>query len=309
MRDHFINELFELAKKDDKIILIAGDVGFGVLTEFAETLPNQFVSAGVAEGNMTGMAAGMALDGRIPYTYSIANFPTLRAIEQIRNDVCYNQAPVNIVAVGAGYAYGALGASHHATEDIAMMRSLPGLDVYSPADTFEAEAVARLSAASNRPAYIRLGRAGEKPIHSSDIATLEEPLELRKGTDGVLLVTGSIAHNAIVAADRASDSGIELAVHSVPMIKPFPEEAVLSLAKAGLPVFTLEEHSVIGGLGSATAELLSGFSNQVGSLTRFGLPDEFSHHVGDQDYLLAKQGLDPQSITAELLEHFSSKNT
>jgi transketolase len=308
LRDHFINELFALAKNDDRIVLIAGDVGFGVLTEFAETLPNQFVSAGVAEGNMTGMAAGMALDGRIPYTYSIANFPTLRAMEQIRNDVCYNQAPVNIVAVGAGYAYGALGASHHATEDIAMLRSLPGLDIYSPADTFEAVATARLTATSNRPGYIRLGRAGEKPIHSADVASLANPLQLRSGSDGILLVTGSIAHNALAAAKLVSDSGINIGVHSIPTIKPFPEEAVLALAMGGSPVFTLEEHSILGGLGSVTAELLSRFTNQVGPLTRFGLPDEFSHHVGDQEYLLTKQGLDPLSLSTKIFEKFSNQN-
>ena len=169
MRTAFINELFDLAKQDPRIVLIVGDLGFGVVTPFMEQLPGQFLNAGVAEQNMTGMAAGMALSGKIALTYSIANFPTLRCLEQVRNDVCYHNANVKVVSVGGGFTYGAMGATHHAVEDLAVMRALPGLVVVAPGDPIEARAATRAVIEYSGPCYVRLGKAGEPVVHPSSI--------------------------------------------------------------------------------------------------------------------------------------------
>lgn len=162
MRDTFVRTLIDLARKDPNIELVTGDLGFGVLKPFWETLPNQFLNAGIAEQNMTTVAAGMALSGKTVFTYSIGNFPTLRCLEQIRNDCAYHQANVKIVCVGGGFVYGALGMSHQATEDIAVMRALPDVAVLCPGDLVEAEAATKAIADYPGTCYLRLGRGGEK---------------------------------------------------------------------------------------------------------------------------------------------------
>src|SRR5207245_8966920 len=165
MRNAFFRALYALAERDERVFLIVGDLGFGVVEPFAERFPGRFLNAGVAEQDMTGIAAGLALCGKIVFTYSIANFPTLRCFEQIRNDVCYHNANVKVVSVGGGLAYGALGVTHHATEDIAVMRTLPNMTIVAPADSIEAELATRALATQSGPAYLRLGRSGEPRVH------------------------------------------------------------------------------------------------------------------------------------------------
>ena len=167
MRNHLINELTAIAKKDKDVMLIAGDLGFGVLNEFMETLPDQFINAGICEQNMASVAAGLALEGKKVYVYSIGNFPGIRCLEQVRNDICYHNANVKIIVVGGGFAYGQLGMSHHATEDLSIMRSLPNMTVYSPSDPLEAVDVIREAYATEGPGYIRLGKGGENRISCS----------------------------------------------------------------------------------------------------------------------------------------------
>src|SRR5207245_8000991 len=203
MRNAFIKELFELAKQDERIVLIVGDLGFGVVTPFMEQLPKQFLNAGVAEQNMTGMAAGMALSGKIALTYSIANFPTLRCLEHVRNDVCYHNANVKIVSVGGGFTYGAMGATHHAVEDIAVMRAMAGLFVVAPGDPVEARAATRAVIAYHGPCYLRLGKAGEPVVHQSAIDfELGKAIAMREGRDATLISTGGILQNVVRAAER-----------------------------------------------------------------------------------------------------------
>src|SRR5438876_9433678 len=188
MRAAFIRTLSELAEHDLRIKLIVGELGFGVVESFAERFPKQFLNAGVAEQNMTGIAAGMALSGKVVFTYSIANFPTLRCLEQVRNDVCYHNANVKIVAVGGGFAYGSLGATHHATEDLAIMRALPEMTVVAPGDPVEAEAATDAIAAHAGPCYLRLGRAGESRVHrASTDGQLGKAIEVRSGNDLALI--------------------------------------------------------------------------------------------------------------------------
>jgi transketolase len=302
MRTAFIETLFELAQQDERIMLVVGDLGFGVVTRFMQELPDQFVNAGVAEQNMTGMAAGMALSGKIVFTYSIANFPVLRCLEQIRNDVCYHNANVRIVPVGAGMAYGALGPSHHATEDIAIMRALPNMLVVAPGDPVETRLATRALIDYQGPAYLRIGRAGESIVHSSPPAfELGKAIMVREGRDIALISTGGMLKNAVEASAILADAGIQARVLSMHTIKPLDVEAVLAAAREASAIFTIEEHSIIGGLGGAVAELLmeSGARPQI--FKRIGLNGLFSSIVGDQDYLHTQYNLDSAGIAQTVL--------
>src|SRR6266567_8973771 len=258
MRTAFIKELFELAKADERIVFLTGDLGFSVIEPFAQALPKQFVNAGVAEQNMTAIAAGMALSGKIALTYSIANFPTLRCLEHIRNDVCYHNANVKVVSVGGGFTYGAMGATHHAVEDIAVMRAMPGLVVVAPGDPVEARAATRAVIAYHGPCYLRLGKAGEPVVHQSPIDfELGKAIHMREGRDATLISTGGILQNVGRAAARLEKEGIEARVLSMHTLKPLDAEAVLAAARDTGAIFTIEEHSILGGLGSAVAEVLA----------------------------------------------------
>ena len=296
MRTSFIETLSEIAAHDPRVTLVVGDLGFGVVTDFASRYPNQFLNAGVAEQNMTGLAAGMALAGRIVFTYSIANFPTLRCIEQIRNDVCYHQANVKIVAVGGGYAYGSLGMTHHATEDLAILRSLPGLKVVAPGDPVETRLAVRALVADPSPCYLRLGRAGEPALHAGDIDfAIGRAITVREGSDATLISTGGMLENCLTVARRLAAEGVHAQVISMHTVKPLDQAAVVQAGRKTGVVLTVEEHSEVGGLGSAVAEVLLQ-SGYPGVFRKIALPDRFSSVAGDCEYLRALGGLDVDSI-------------
>lgn len=297
MRTAFIETLLELARVDNRIMLLTGDLGFGVVVPFMEELPNQFVNVGIAEQNMIGLATGLALSGKTVFVYSIGNFPTLRCLEQIRNDVCSHQANVTIVTVGGGLAYGSLGMTHHATEDLAIMRALPDMLVVAPGDPLETRSATRFSADYNGPVYLRLGRAGEPVVHA------EEPdfqpgqaLLVRQGHDVALLVTGGMLHTTVQAALALEAEGISTRVISMPTVKPLDTALVVDTARSTSALFTIEEHSIIGGLGSAVAETLLEAGVSPPAFRRIGLKGSFSGLVGDQDYLRAQHGLDTAGI-------------
>jgi transketolase len=257
------------------------------VVKFAERFPKQFINAGVAEQNMTGLAAGLALCGKIVFTYSIANFPTLRCLEQIRNDVCYPSANVKVVAVGGGFTYGALGMTHHATEDLAIMRALPGLTVVAPGDPLEADQAVRAIAAQAGPCYLRLG---------AGIAfELGKAILVRDGAHLTLISTGGMLQLAVEVADRLAADGVQARVLSMHTLKPLDVEAVLAAARETPALVTLEEHSTLGGLGGAVAELLAEASSGV-RFKRIGLPSQFSCHVGSQDYLREVHGLSLDAV-------------
>lgn len=296
MRTTFIKTLYEIAAYDPRVTLIVGDLGFGVVTDFAKRYPNQFLNAGVSEQNMTGMAAGMALAGRIVFTYSIANFPTLRCIEQIRNDVCYHEANVKIVSVGGGYAYGSLGMTHHATEDLAVLRSLPGIKVVAPGDPVETRLAVQAMVKDPSPYYLRLGRAGEPVIHTepTDFA-IGRAIVVRQGSDATLISTGGMLENCVKAARELEAQGYSVQVMSMHTVKPLDREAVLAAGARTGVVLTVEEHSIVGGLGSAVADVLLE-SGYPGIFKKIALPDQFSHAVGDYEYLRELGGLDVAGI-------------
>jgi Transketolase, C-terminal subunit len=304
MRNTFIDTLFDIAKRDKNVILMTGDLGFGVLTKFWETYPKQFINAGISEQNMTAMAAGMAFEGKTVFTYSIGNFPTLRCLEQIRNDVAYHRANVKIVAVGGGFAYGALGMSHHATEDIAIMRSLPELTVFTPCDPYETAAVTELAAQMDGPCYIRLGKGGEKHLHAFPVnVIIGKALPLREGNDTAILVAGAIAEEALEAAEILYEQGISCAVYSFPTVKPIDSETIRELAMKVDCIYTLEEHNIVGGFGSAVAEVMAEQPTKA-ILNRIGLNDEFSSIVGSQKYLRKQYGMNADIIVGKINKQY-----
>jgi transketolase len=302
MRSAFFQTLLELAEHDERINLVVGDLGFGVVEPFAERFPNRFLNAGVAEQNMTGIAAGMALSGKIVFTYSIANFPILRCLEQIRNDVCYHNANVKVVAVGGGMSYGSLGISHHATEDIAIMRALPNMLVVAPGDPVEAACATRAIINYTGPSYLRLGRAGEPRVHDDTNIDFQlgKAITVRDGKDLTLITTGALLCNAVEVARQLASRGIQARVLSMHTIKPLDVDAVVKAAHDTAAVFTLEEHTVVGGLGSAVAEILMEVMQSRVIFKRIGLADSFSAKVGDQEYLRTQYGLNVAGILSSI---------
>lgn len=305
MRNALIKALTNLAEKDKNIILISGDLGFGVLDDFREQMPDQYFNAGICEQNMSSIAAGLALEGKAVYTYSIGNFPTLRCIEQIRNDICYHNANVTIIAVGGGFAYGALGMSHHATEDIAIMRSLPNMKVFTPADAAEAQAIICKTAAMEMPCYIRLNKGGEPNIHQS-VNELKDykigtAIQLMQGSDICLMAAGAILIEAISAAKILEQKGISAAVYSFPSVKPIDEVIIKDCSEKYKYIFTIEEHNIIGGFGSAVSEVLAELPTKA-RIIRIGLQDTYSSIVGSQSYLRHVYGMDSEAIVSKVNE-------
>lgn len=298
MRNAFFSSLVELAADHPRLFLMIGDLGFGVVNEFVSKFPAQFINAGVAEQNMTGMAAGMARSGDIVFTYSIANFPILRCLEQVRNDVCYHRANVKMVSVGGGLCYGALGASHHATEDLAIMRSLPNLLVVAPADPVEVRLAMPLIVAHQGPVYLRLGRAGEPVVHQALPSgfTLGKGLVVREGGELTMISTGGMLKTTLGAADLLAKKGVSAGVISMHTVAPIDAELIQQHARTTGTIVTVEEHSVVGGLGGAVAEaLLDGQTSPV-RFKRLGLPHAFLPEVGSQEYLLRCHGLTPEGV-------------
>ena len=296
MRTAFIDQLAAEARVNKKIFLVVGDLGYSVVESFASEFSDRFLNAGVAEQNMTGIAAGLASEGYHVFTYSIANFPTLRCFEQIRNDICYHKLPVTVVAVGAGLAYGNLGYSHHAVQDIAVMRTLPRLCLLSPADPGEArEAVAYLSA-NPGPSYLRLGKAGEKSLYNAKPLT-QVPVVVLPGSPIVAIVaTGSILSVALDAASELVDAGeVPPTVISMPWIHPSGEGVVSSLSSFQ-HIICLEEHIPQGGLG----EMLSAMLPRTIRISCLSLPSEAMTTVGSQSFLRAAAGLTVSRVIALL---------
>lgn len=301
MRDTFVKTLIELAKKDKSTELVTGDLGFGVLKPFWEQLPDQFTNAGIAEQNMIALAAGMAMEGKNVFVYSIGNFPTLRCLEQIRNDCAYHHANVKIVCVGAGFAYGPLGMSHQATEDIAVMRALPDVIVLSPGDKVEAEACTRALTEYCGTAYLRLGRGGEKTIPGEiEDFRIGKARKVYDGERVALFSTGAIFDEVHLACDLLSEKGMHPAVYSFPTVKPIDRERIEAISRNFELIVTCEEHQESGGFGSAVAEVMAEMKQRKARLMRIAIPDAFCSLVGTQKYLREQMGIDGRTIAATI---------
>lgn len=298
MRTNFINQLIEEARRNEKIFLLVGDLGYHVIEPFAEEFPDRFLNVGIAEQNMAGIAAGLAMTGYNVYFYSIGNFPTIRCLEQIRNDIAYHQANVKVVSVGAGYAYGSLGATHQATEEIGALRVLPNMVVATPGDPLEARAITKISASYDGPMYIRLGKAGEKTVHSEDSIDLKIgdicSVITREGNQTAVLACGNILDAAL---HQINDENLNYDLYSVPFVKPINKEQLINIVKthpAGL--ITIEEHQKSCGMGSAIIEVLNdlyyeGDIEAYPKVKRIAIPDEFADVVGTQVFLREHEGL------------------
>lgn len=298
MRDAFIRALSDLADKDPSVVLVNGDLGFGVLDEFIQKRPNQYINAGVAEQNMTALACGMALEGAKAYTYSIGNFATLRCLEQLRNDVCYHEADVTAVAVGAGFSYGQLGMSHFATEDLAIMRALPNMTVVAPCDAWQAYDLTKQLYQKGGPSYLRLDKGKAGTSESDGETVLGKVRVVKMGSDLVMFASGAILGEAMAAAQMLDRLEICATVVDVHTIKPLDAEAVAQLADIHKYVLTIEEHNITGGLGAAVAEAVLENGANVKAFSRIGLKDIYPSVVGDQHFLRHTYGMDADAIFA-----------
>lgn len=296
MRNTFIEALSKLAKSNPNVFLLCGDLGYSVLEPFAERFPDRYLNVGIAEQNMTQVATGLAREGYNVFTYSIGNFPTLRCMEQIRYDVCYHEANVKIVAVGAGYAYGPQGVSHHTTEDLAMLRVIPNMVICAPADPAEAKAAAHFMVNHNGPGYIRINKAGEANIHD-----LSQPLEMapgyfikvREGVKTAVIATGAILAQMI---EEIQLQGVNWAAYSAPFIGKYSQEGLLALAGQYERLITVEEHQLNGGFGSSIIEAYSdlfagGVIDHMPRIQRVGIPNQFIGYAGSQDFLRQSAGI------------------
>ena len=297
MRDAFVRALVREMENNRRVIIITGDLGFGVLKPFWEQYPERIINAGIAEQGMVGMAAGLSMTGRTVVVYSIGNFPTLRPLEQIRNDCAYHGADVKIVCVGGGFVYGALGMSHHATEDLSIMRALPGVTCFAPGDPAETEAVVPEMLGTRGTCYLRIGRSNEPHVHGERVSgwKLPKALTIRKGTDIAIFSTGGVLSETAKASEMLEKRGISAEVVSFPCFKPLDEEKILEAADRFEHILTVEENNVTGGFGSAVCEVTacSGIGCRV---RRLGLPDRYACEVGDQEYLRNIYGISAVKI-------------
>ena len=303
MRRLFNKTMLELADKDPRIHLVLADIGYGEIEEFAKKHPNRYYNCGVMEQNMTGVACGIAMEGNIAVTYSIANFPTLRCLEQIRNDVCYHNANVKIVIIGGGVSYGPLGISHHSTEDIAIMRALPNMVLLVPCDLQEADAATRAMFEYEGPVYYRCGYKGEKDIHHKPFKfEIGKAITVEDGDDCTIIFAGPIGLDAQKAVEAAREKGINCRLLSMHTIKPIDKEAIIKAAKETKRIITVEEHNLSGGLGSAVAEVLADEGCLDIKFKRMALPDIYVHEVGDQQYLREQLHIVAPDILKEIVK-------
>lgn len=301
MRAAFSDALVRLAKADPKVLLLTGDHGYALFDDFRRECPAQYINAGIAEQNMVGMAAGLARTGFRPFVYGLSAFIPVRVVEQIKLDIAHDRLPVVLIGDGAGFVYSHLGTSHQSTEDIACTRAIPDLSVYSPADRFEVSACMTLAYQSKSPVYLRMGKSDRGDVHTQlPLASVGALLLIKQGQAGNVsfIATGSMVRTA---ADIAAASYPEASVWSAPFIKPMDANQVAAICAQSRAVVVLEEHSVMGGLGSAIAEIAA--ESAPVRLLRIGVPDRFSQHCGTYEYLLKEHGLDRAAV-AQRIEAF-----
>ena len=298
MRNAFARAMTELAQERNDVCLLSGDIGNRMFDRYKEVAPTRFINCGVAEANMMSVAAGMALNGLRPVVYTITPFTTTRCLEQIRTGVAYQEAPVLIVGTGSGLSYAELGATHHSLEDLAIMRSIPNIQVCAPTDALELVAQIRQAIAEGKPTYIRIGKKGEPNLLSEHASLgIGKANLLKEGREILLLGIGPILSEAIIARSILENKGIKLAIASMGSIKPLDNDF---LRKCVLKKYehwiTLEEHHESGGLGSSVLEWLSEQRINNIHLSRIGIKDHFVHKLGVQSYVRKSEGIDSDSI-------------
>jgi transketolase len=304
MRNTFVKILIEMATIDDRIFLITPDLGFSVLEEFEENFPDRFLNVGIAESNAVSIASGLALSGKVVYIYSIIPFVTMRPFEQIRVDLAYMNTNVRLIGVGAGITYGSAGATHHSIEDIAIMRALPNMSVFSPCDPYEVEQVTKESVNHQGPIYFRLAKKGEPTI--SDISKeikLGKANIIQENENAIISIvfTGNSSDIAIEVYDKLIKQDKKVNLIHFHTIKPFDYDVLENILLKTENIFTIEEHSIIGGLGSVVSEYIAE-SKFNPKFKRFALPDEYSHYVGSQGYIREQFGFTSKKILEQILD-------
>jgi transketolase len=297
MRNAFAQELTKLAEEDERIVLLSGDIGNRLFDDYKRRFPKRFYNCGVAEANMTSMAAGMAMCGLRPITYTITSFNTIRCFEQIKIDIAYHNLPVILVGVGSGLSYAELGATHHSCEDIACLRSLPNMQIVSPADSLEVRLALRSTLRQNHPVYLRMGKKGEPGIHDQEpVFTIGKAIVMREGRDVSLLGTGTIMPTVMAAAEELEGKGISTQVVDFHTLKPLDETLLDQVFSEVQLVITVEEHNLTGGFGSAVAEWLARVPAKRARLHCKGVADQFFCVAGNQQYAREWFGLTVKGI-------------
>lgn len=296
MRQAFIAHMMELAAIDPNLYFIAGDVGFSFIEPFKEKYGHRFINAGIAEQNMIGVAAGLAMSGKNVYVYTIIPFLVMRCFEQIRVDLCYQNLPVKLVGVGAGYGYGELGGTHHAIEDVAIMQSLPEMSVLAPTNKQEATALFKAMNQLQGPVYCRLAKNDESAVYPAHLVTeFGRMNEIFTGVDGLLITTGHLFDVGVEICNRLKEVGIDLGVATSPTIKPLDLQFFKERSQFEA-VFTLEEHNVFGGFGQALGHALLESSLAPQLFKAFAIQNEYAHIIGSPAFLRAQAGLDAITV-------------
>jgi transketolase len=304
MRKTSLDMVYQLARHDERIFFVGSDLGIGTLQQFKDEMPGRFFMEGVSEANLIGIAAGLALEGKIVYANTIATFITRRCFEQVALDLCLHNVPVRLIGNGGGLVYAPLGPTHEAIEDIAIMRALPRMTIVAPADADEMRRFMPVTVDYPGPIYIRLGKGGD-PIVSNDRVPFQigKALPMRQGRDALIVTTGITLKIALDAASTLAERGIEAAVLHMPTVKPLDVEALLEYAERVPVIVTVEEHTVIGGLGSAVAEVIAETNFETAKrFKRLGIPDMFAEHYGSQNSLMAGFGITAENTVAAVLE-------
>ena len=305
MRNIFVNEIQKIMREDDKVVFISAECGFNVVETLAAEFPNRFYNTGIAEQSLIGTSAGMALRGLKPVAYTMAMFMTMRAYEQIRVDVAYQQMPVILAGVIPGLGYGNSGTTHHSIEDTAILRALPNMTVLYTSCETDVRAAARQAVNYGKPIYIGLGRNDPqyKCTYQADAFKIGKAIELTDGKDAALFATGVMVREAMAAQKLLAERGIQISVYNVHTIKPLDTEAVIKAAERCGTVFSLEEENIIGGLGGAIAELIAENDSIHCRFRRFGVPDTYGETSGSIAWLHRQYGIDAASI-ADRIEAF-----
>ncbi len=308
MRIAFVNTLLSLAQENKNIMLLTGDLGFSVFEKYIETIPHQFLNMGVAEQNMAGVAAGLAMEGKVPIIYSIIPFTTMRNFEQIRNDICYQNLNVKIVGVGAGFSYGPYGHTHHGLEDIGILRTLPNMTILCPGDPIEVSLATNAMFEHTGPVYLRLGKAGEPSIHKKTPQfSIGKGICIEEGRDVAIIATSTFLYKAWKVTEELKEKGYSVRLISMHTIKPLDEKLVIDSATKTSALFTLEEHSIIGGLGSAVAEVIA--ENRIAvPFKRFAVPDHFTKTMGSQEHMRNANKLSNNEIVEVIIKYIESKD-
>lgn len=302
MRSTFVKVLDKLAEQDKRVICVIGDTGFSVFEDFEKKYKERFINIGIAEQNFVSVGAGLAAMDMKPFIYNVASFMVYRAYEQIELDISFQENPVVLVGVGGGHAYGPAGPTHHAYFDLTLMTALPNMTVICPADPVEMEAAMYAAYQYDKPVYIRIGRSVDEVVHHAPIELkIGKAISMKEGEDAVLLATGTMLKDAVKAVKQLEESGINVALYSVPSIKPMDEELVLECMQKYPYIFTLEEHSMNGGLGTAVGNIIlnSGAKNHA-VLIKMGFPDMFAPVTGSREYLNGLYGIDVDGIVEKI---------